>query len=103
VTVDDMMSLVARVARDVAADEDVSLPEDLGPDTPLFGKAGLFDSLGLVNLILALEEAIQDDTGVAVTLADERAMSQARSPFRTVGSLAGYAFQMVEEAVAAGG
>jgi D-alanine--poly(phosphoribitol) ligase subunit 2 len=98
VTVDDMMALVARVAREVAADEDVSLPADLGPDTLLFGKTGLFDSLGLVNLILAIEEAIQDDAGVAVSLADERAMSQSRSPFRTMGSLAGYAAGLVEEA-----
>jgi acyl carrier protein len=96
-----MLSVITRIAREVAAEEDVTFPEELTPDTALFGRAGLFDSLGLVNLILALEEALQDDHDVTVVLADERAMSQARSPFRTVGSLAEYAARMVEEAAAA--
>lgn len=95
------MTLVTRVAREVAADEDVVLPPDLGPETALFGRRGLFDSLGLVNLILAIEEALLDELGVSVVLADERAMSQARSPFLTVASLAEYVARLVDEAVAA--
>jgi acyl carrier protein len=98
---DEMLSVITRVAREVAAEEDVTLPDELTPDTALFGRTGLFDSLGLVNLILAVEEALQDDHGVTVVLADDRAMSQARSPFRTVGSLAEYAARLVEEAGAA--
>jgi hypothetical protein len=44
-----------------------------------------------------VEEAIRDKCGVSVTLADERAMSQARSPFRRVSSLADYAAQLISE------
>jgi acyl carrier protein len=98
VNLEDMLALVTRTARAVAAEESVTLPEDFGPDTALFGRTGLFDSLGLVNLILAVEEAVLDEHGVSVALADERAMSQSRSPFRTVGSLAEYAMRLVEEA-----
>jgi D-alanine--poly(phosphoribitol) ligase subunit 2 len=101
VITEGMMNLVIRVAQEVAADEDVLLPPDLGPDTALFGRSGLFDSLGLVNLILAIEEALLDEQGVSVVLADERAMSQARSPFLTVASLAEYVARLVDEAVAA--
>jgi acyl carrier protein len=61
------------------------------PETVLFGKGGKLDSLGLVNLIVATEQRIEEAFGVAVTLADERAMSQQHSPFRTIGSLADYA------------
>jgi acyl carrier protein len=61
------------------------------PETVLFGKDGKLDSLGLVNLIVATEQRIEEAFGVAVTLADERAMSQQHSPFRTIGSLADYA------------
>src|SRR5262245_36424414 len=60
------------------------------PDTALFGHAGSLDSLGLVNLIVAVEQAVEDELGASLTLADEKAMSQSSSPFRTIGTLAAY-------------
>jgi D-alanine--poly(phosphoribitol) ligase subunit 2 len=59
-------------------------------DARLYGRQGVLDSLGLVSLLAAIEQALEDEYGVQVTLADERAFSQARSPFRTVASLAEY-------------
>jgi acyl carrier protein len=48
--------------------------------TVLFGKFGQLDSLGLVNLIVAIEEKLEEECNVSITLADERAMSQRNSP-----------------------
>src|SRR4029077_13785079 len=59
-------------------------------DTVLFGRGGSLDSVGLVRLVVAVEQGIEERFGVAITLADERAMSQQRSPFRSVGALAEY-------------
>jgi acyl carrier protein len=61
-----------------------------GSETALFGKGGCLDSLGLVSFIVAVETEIEDRFGETLTLADERAMSQRHSPFRTVLSLAEY-------------
>ena len=66
-------------------------------DTPLFGNGGKLDSLGLVNLIVALEQNIEDELELSITLADEKAMSQKHSPFRSVGSLADYIEMLLEE------
>jgi acyl carrier protein len=66
-------------------------------DTILFGKSGKLDSLALVNLIVAVEEKIQEEFGVTVTLADERAMSQTNSPFKSLGTLADYVALLLEE------
>jgi len=63
---------------------------ELKPGTLLFGKGSLLDSLGLVNLIVLVEENVQDATGKSISLADERAMSQKSSPFRTVQTLSEY-------------
>ena len=63
--------------------------------TALFGQAGGLDSLGLVNLIVAVEQAVEDELGASVTLADEKAMSQSASPFRTVGTLAAYVWRQL--------
>jgi len=59
------------------------------PEVPLFGPGSPLDSLGLVGLIIDIEEAFAD-AGVTVALSDDRAMSQRNSPFRTVASLVDY-------------
>ena len=61
----------------------------------LFGRGAKLDSLGLVRLVVAAEQGIEEEFGVAVTLADQRAMSQQHSPFRTIGSLADYAVTLL--------
>jgi len=77
------------------------LPEERrlekAPETAVFGRAGRLDSLGLVNLIVAIEQAIEDEFGISVALADEKAVSQRSSPFRTVGVLAAYVRERLEE------
>lgn len=67
------------------------------PDTPLTGRESRLDSLGLVNFIVALEQAVEDATGVTVDLSDGRALAQENSPFRTIGTLAAYIGQLLEE------
>ena len=66
-------------------------------NTVLFGEDGKLDSLGLINLVVAVEQNIEDEFDVTITLADERAMSQETSPFRTVGTLADYIEMLLEE------
>ena len=67
------------------------------PKTVLFGNGGCLDSLGLVNLVITIEQNIEDDCGVKIIIADERAMSQKYSPFRTLGSLVDYIEMLLEE------
>jgi hypothetical protein len=69
-------------------------------DTLLYGPEGALDSLGLVSLIMDVEEAINSRTGAAVVLADGRAMAQRHNPFRDVRSLADYALARLREAQA---
>ncbi|MEQ8322561.1 MAG: hypothetical protein RH946_20025 [Rhodospirillales bacterium] len=60
------------------------------PQTPLLGDTTTVDSLVLVNLVVAIEEAIMDETGKVVTLITEDSMTQESSPFDSVQSLADY-------------
>lgn len=66
-------------------------------DTVLFGEFGRLDSLGLVRLIVATEEKIEEELGITIRIADERAMSDQRSPFKTVGSLIDYVSLLLSE------
>jgi acyl carrier protein len=70
---------------------------DLTPETRLLGKSSKLDSFGLVTLIIAVEEKLYDKFDKAITLADEHAMSQEHSPFRSVQSLSDYAYTLLSE------
>ena len=59
-------------------------------ETRLLGSQSVLDSIHLVSLIVAVEREVEDAFGVAVTLADERALSMQASPFRSIQSLADY-------------
>jgi acyl carrier protein len=65
-------------------------------DTQLYGKGGVLDSLGLVRVIADLEEEIYENISKSITLADEKAMSQKSSPFRSVSTLSVYIEKLLE-------
>jgi acyl carrier protein len=74
---------LANLARDTGAQLDVSA------EAPIFGPDSALDSLGLVALLLDIEDGLRA-IGCDVVLSDERAMSQKRSPFRSVPALTAY-------------
>ena len=65
--------------------------------TRLIGRSATLDSMGLVTLIVEVEQRLEADYDLVVVLADDRAMSQTRSPFLSVGSLADYVMQLAAE------
>jgi acyl carrier protein len=69
----------------------------IGENTRLVGREAVLDSMGLVTLIVEIEQRLEEEYDVAVVLADDRAMSMKRSPFRSVQSLTDYIVQLVEE------
>jgi acyl carrier protein len=63
---------------------------DREDDCELYGQSGMLDSISLVTLIVKIEEKIEKEFDASIILANEKAMSQKRSPFLTVGSLSTY-------------
>lgn len=90
-TRDDIQRVVinAMAAVNAARDPRVQDPLQLTPDAAIFGGGSPLDSLGLVGLLVDIEDALRDE-GHQVSLSDSRAMSQSRSPFRSVPSLVAY-------------
>ncbi|MFS0822754.1 acyl carrier protein [Bacillus sp. 1P02SD] len=73
------------------------IPIELGESIPLFGKDGVLDSLGLVSLIVMIEQSIEDELDISIILADEKAMSQKSSPFLTSGTLIEYILTILDK------
>ncbi len=94
---------IERVVFGSVAELNASLPEKkrlpAAADTRLIGEGGRLDSIGLVDLILSVEQGINEAGGGALTIADEKAFSQAQSPFLSLGSLTDYVTSLVNAGV----
>lgn len=91
-----VVELILAALQDVLAGAE---GEPVTPDetTRLIGRASVLDSMGLVTLIVEVEQRLEADHDLVVVLADDRAMSQTRSPFLSVGTLADYVLQLAAE------
>lgn len=84
-TVEEILSLLREVFSS-------SLPERKlpGDEDPLFGQAAKLDSMELVGFVADVEDTLNERFSHAIILADERALSRSRSPFRSLRALAEY-------------
>jgi len=90
-------ALVLAGLKKVLEESGVTWEHEPDDNASLLGPQSILDSLGLVTLLVELEERLEDEFDLPLTLADERAMSQKSSPFRTVESLASYISTLLEE------
>lgn len=93
---DDLIPLILSAIREFAELGDAEFAA-LDETTRLVGDSRLLDSLGLVSVLMDIEQQVNDTLGVNIVIADERAMSQQRSPFRSVGALADYVQMLIHE------
>ncbi len=93
-----VLELVKRLTVEELSAQGLETPDGIGPETRLFGKDGLLDSMALVSLVMSLEQEIAEQFGTEIALADDKALSQKHSPFRTIGSLVAYANGEIEAA-----
>jgi len=91
----------ARLLYEVIDGLNTELPDgeqlEKSADMVLLGDAGTLDSLTLVSLIVQTEQKIEEELGVTISLADDRAMSQETSPLSTVGNLVDYISLLLSE------
>jgi acyl carrier protein len=66
-------------------------------DTVLWGPEGGLDSLGLANLIVAVEDDIAEQCHVTITLTNYTVRSEPTIHFATVGTLVNYVGCLLEK------
>ncbi len=94
-----IVRIILDIANEFNEDLEYKIALEKGQEAPLFGRKGVLDSLGLVSFVIAVEQALEDEIGVGLVLADEKAVSQRNSPFRTIGTLTDYVFSLMRETV----
>ena len=80
---------------DINQQNGTEIPKNI--NTKIFGADSELDSLGLINLIVSVEQNVEDEFNIPITLADERALSSDHSPFKNVESLADYIKILLDE------
>lgn len=70
----------------IMEDMENELSNEINQETKLFGDGGFLDSIGLVRLIVMVEDSIASIFNKQVVLANDKAFSMRSSPFSTVGS-----------------
>ena len=96
------IELIYAALKEVLDQAGVPAPAVLTEDTVIVGKDAALDSLGVVSLIVEVEQALEQKHDVSVTLASDKAMSAKNSPFRTVGVLADHVLETIQEEAAHG-
>jgi len=89
-----VLGVIFEVLNNLNLERDPENQVPVGIDTVLFGGTSLLDSLALVSVIADVEMGISDFVGEPVTLMDDRALNQERSPFTNVRSLCDYILQL---------
>jgi acyl carrier protein len=96
----EIIEIIISSLRTIISEQDkkAEIPiEKIDESTSLFGSRSFIDSLTLVSLLVDVEQKVNEENGISITIADERAMSQEKTPFRTIGSLADYVFFLVND------
>jgi acyl carrier protein len=92
--------IVLASLQEVFVQSGTDAPGALTEATVLVGNDAVLDSLGIVQLIVEVEQRVEGSHGVSITLANDKAMSARNSPFRTVGVLTDHVIATAKESVA---
>ncbi len=92
-----VLDIISAALKETLDQQGLPPPASITEDTVLVGKDATLDSLGVVSLIVEVEQALEQQHQVAVTLASDKAMSAKNSPFRTVGVLAEHVLETIKE------
>lgn len=93
----DAYEIVLASLQEVFVQTGLTPPDKVTEETVLVGDAAVLDSLGVVQLIVEVEQRVEQSHSISVTLANDKAMSARNSPFRTVGVLADHVIATAQE------
>jgi acyl carrier protein len=94
-TKDEVYQLIENEVAIFAKDNQIEIDLSEGRKTRLYGAS--IDSMELVALVVHIEDILEKKTNKTLVLANEKAMSQRTSPFTSIGLLADYVFDLLQQ------
>ncbi|WP_283139389.1 hypothetical protein [Rhizohabitans arisaemae] len=87
---DRLLALITGVVEELNERRTEKIPTDDLPGVVLYGDEGVFTSMHLVNFLVRVEEVLEDEFDVEISLTSEKAVSRRVSPFSSVKRLIGF-------------
>ena len=94
---EEISKIVINCVKQFATESEIRIDLSEGENTRLFGGDAPLDSLGLVSLIVEIEESLENEIGISFVLADEKAMSRRTSPFSRISYLVDYIDEILKK------
>ncbi|WP_040875359.1 hypothetical protein [Streptomyces purpureus] len=91
-----IQSIVVAALDEINRTREGKIPTDNVLDLCLYGDAGVFESMYLVAFLSLVEESLEDEFGVEVSLTSEKAVSRRVSPFSSVRRLIAFVEEELE-------
>lgn len=82
-----ILKIIVAAVEEINETRDEKIPTDNVLELCLYGDAGIFESMHLVGFLSLVEENLEEDFGVDVSLTSEKAVSRRVSPFSSVRRL----------------
>jgi acyl carrier protein len=92
-----VMDAIYKALEDINRQRPASDQLALAPDTPLVGPHAKLDSLGLVNLIVAVEQHVADDLDAEIVLSEDRTLAEADTVMADVTALTRHVKILIQE------
>lgn len=95
---DRLLDIILGVIGELNERREEKIPTDEPLELSFYGNSAVFDSMQLVNFLARVEEAIEDEFDVEISLTSEKAVSQRISPFSSARRLIEFAGGELAEA-----
>jgi hypothetical protein len=96
ITVGEIESIIFAALAALNAERAPDDQVEISSKTLLFGAGSRLDSLQLVSLITDVEVALNTTHGLELSLADDRALERAESPYTSVETLRDYVVELTQ-------
>jgi len=87
-TKDEVVAVIVRAAADHNAHSSRQVAVERGEAAELWGAAAPLDSIGLVGILIAVEQDVAAQFGQQIVLTNAQTMARADRPFASIGALA---------------
>lgn len=94
---DKIMGIVIESINEITDEWEIKCDYPILAETRIWGGESSLTSMNIVNIIVCIEEKIADAYNLQITIADEKAFSQSKSPFKSVESLTNYIVGLISE------
>ena len=88
ITTDDILAIIYDCVDDINRQLPDGVTLSKTPETRLFGEGGVLDSLGLITLLVCIEEALQAKRGIHCVILEEEAMANPEGQYHSIKRLA---------------